>query len=165
MSTGPNDWDKARKALGDLINASRHRAQGEDMAEHFADDILTEALHEGLNAGAFFTAAEYPALCAYAATANQAERKSVCLAMPILDPQNILPVVPQSIRSIAGVFVTWSCVDISPKTAFVLASNLPLQKSARDMLEDNGLTIQALTLRESLAADRGANTWITKRDI
>ena len=165
MPLGPKDWEKARKALADLIHKRHVPARGEDMAGGHLSDGLELALTEGLKAGAFFTASEYPALCAYAASANAKERGEVCIVLPILDSENILRLIPESIRSFAGEFITLACVDISPRSAFLLASNLPLQKSAQDMLKDNGLSIQALSLREMLYAVRRTSRRITKKDF
>lgn len=131
------------------------------MDDHGPIEGLEAMFSGGLNAGTFFSAADYPELCGYAMSANTVERGTVSLVLPVFDPDDSLMLVPDALRESAGEFVTLVCVDISPRTAFLLASNLPLHKPTRDALSDNGLSIQGLSLREVLVAMQRTSDQIT----
>lgn len=104
----------------------------------------------GRGQGAFFSADRYGPLCNFAATVNGIERGAVSLVLPVKGKVDGVDIVSTDMQQhLEGPFLTLACVNVQPHTAFILASGLPLHKPTRDVLADNGLSVQDLTLREA----------------
>ncbi|MEM9341884.1 MAG: hypothetical protein AAGA87_02450 [Pseudomonadota bacterium] len=115
--------------------------------------------HAATIKSAVLPAERYSEMCQISAAANEESEYAVSLVLPVLDtPLGVLdeggetpPVDPDT------PFLTVAFVDVVPHTAFVLATGLPLSKPSREALEDNGLTLQVLTVREAILTARRAS--------
>lgn len=104
---------------------------------------------------AVLAAERYGEMCELSTAANEVSDYAVALVLPVLDmPLGALDGGEDTLGPGDTPFVTVAFLDVVPHTAFVLATGLPLSKPSRDALEDNGLTLQALTLREAVLTAR-----------
>ena len=145
---------RALSRLGDLVAWQKNKPEKAKMTAH--DDpmaMLNEILESDEDCtGAVFPASDYKSLCRCAAIANTVDRGTVSLVLPVREAE-FADDGSTDLRASDG-FVALACADLSPHNAFLLVSGLPLSKSSRDALEDNGLSIRGLTMREAILMAR-----------
>lgn len=150
----------ARKRLRDAIDDQNRQTSLEvarsDLMRAHADETVAALLSrkEG-RCGTLFPASEYAALCKLSSVANRSDGAMVSIVLPLdMAQSEITPESRADDDDPDSSYVTFACTDISPHTAFILAAGLPLRKPTREALEDNGLSLRTLTLREAVLAAR-----------
>ncbi len=157
-SGGPFDGAEAVARLSELIGRQNEKAHPAPMpVEVDIGSPIQQILYgDDDRISALFPASEYEDLCRHAAAANTLDRGTVSLVLPVMDT-SLHPEMMESVAPLmrnGDTFMTLACADMSPHAAFLLVSGLTLYKSSRSALEDNGLSIRGLTMREAILTAR-----------
>ena len=114
---------------------------------------------EGYGADAILPSERYDDLAASARVANDAGASTVRLAVPVGPGAARVDGAGSADAEQADAVLLFNA--LVPEAAFGLLSALPMRRPARIVLEDNGLSLRSLTLREAALLARRSIAAIT----
>jgi hypothetical protein len=143
MTKTPEDqaeWERAFQTLWDEVVSQPHRTR---CCPAEFKTYIVEGGH-----GAAFPMSRYEDVRALVALANHELRVSVSLILPLGGdaPKNCRHLI-KGLRQKRACFVL--IADVLPKRALEFLTTLPLARSAKAILKENGLTLHGLARRES----------------
>lgn len=158
---GKGALDQLERLIHQQNKTARAR---ETQEERLSDETLRQILlgQDDIRS-ALFPASDYDALCAHATEANVLDRGMVSLVLQVRGGDLFQDLDSADVPSSEDV-LTLACADLSPHTAFVLVSGLPLRKTSKETLADNGLSIRGLTMREAILTARKASDSLSDGD-